>query len=102
MGRAKVHRHLAKSQEWLGLEPIDALCLASVFWLLLTFNRGAIAMNLLVLVVGYASLRIAKRGKPAGYTTSLIKYAARSRRSLLSAGAIDQEGRSKPFGGGHA
>ena len=97
--QAKVHRHLAKNQEWLGLEPIDALALGGVFWLLLTFNRGQIALNFLVLVVGYVVLRIAKRGKPAGYTTALIKYSLRVRRSYLSAGKSDLDGRAHTFGG---
>lgn len=97
--QAKVHRHLAKNQEWLGLEPVDALGLGGVFWLLLTFNRGAIGLNLLVLVIGYVVLRVAKRGKPAGYTTALIKYSFRVRRSYLSAGQPDVEGRLHRFGG---
>ena len=97
MGTAKVHRHLAKSQEWLGLEPIDALALGLLTWILVTFNAGALLINLCVVCAGYAALRIAKRGKPAGYTTALVKYTARSRRALLTGHAIDRDGRRHPW-----
>ena len=94
--RTKVYRNIARRQQFVGLEPVDAVGLAIVLWLLLTFNRGALAVNALALAICYVGLRLAKRGKPDGYTTDLIRYSL-SRRSFLSAMEPDTIGRHHPF-----
>jgi hypothetical protein len=87
--RAKVYRNVELRQEWLGLEPFDAVALGALAWLLMLINRGGMAWNILALVVAYAGLRIAKRGKPEGYTTTLIRFFVR--RPFYSAAAPDTQ-----------
>jgi hypothetical protein len=94
LARAKVYRNVDLRQEWLGLEPFDAVMLGALAWLLMLVNRDGLAWNLLALVVAYAALRVAKRGKPEGYTTTLIRYFAR--RPFFSAAAPDMAGRPFP------
>src|SRR6266545_8015498 len=96
MSRERVYRNIDRRPQYLGLEPIDCLALACVLWILLTFNRGALLLNVLVLVVCYVALRVAKRGKPDGHTTDVLRYTL-SRRVFLSAGEIDLDGRAHPF-----
>lgn len=96
MPRARVYRNIERRAQYLGLEPIDILALAIVLWGVMTFNRGALAVNGLAMVVCYVALRVAKRGKPDGYTTDVIRYAL-SRRIFLSAGEPDAKGRRHPF-----
>jgi hypothetical protein len=96
MSRAKVYRNIERRQQYLGLEAVDAVALAVVLWLLLTFHRGALGINGLVMVICYVALRVAKRGKPAGYTTDLVRFAV-SRRAFLSAAEPDEHGRRHPF-----
>ena len=96
MARAPVYRNIDRRQQWLGLEPVDAVGLGAILWLLLTFHRGALAVNLLVVVVCFVGLRVAKRGKPSGYTTALVRYSL-SRRAFLSAAEPDVVGRQHPF-----
>jgi hypothetical protein len=96
MSRAKVYRNIDRKQQWLGLEPVDALGLALVLWVLLTFHRGALAANAVILGGCYVGLRVAKRGKPAGHTTALLRYVVMPR-GFLSAGAPDLVGRRHRF-----
>ena len=96
MARARIYRHIGRRPRYLGLEPLDALLLAGLLWVLLTFHRNALASNALIVVAAYTALRLAKRGKPDGYTTDVIRYAF-SRRTFLSAAEIDEVGRSRPF-----
>src|SRR5262245_9683282 len=87
LARARVYRNVELRQEWLGLQPVDAVGLGAVAWLLMLVNRGGVAWNLLALVIVYAGLRIATRGRPEGYTTTLIRYFLR--RPFHSAAAAD-------------
>jgi hypothetical protein len=93
MPRARVYRNLARRQELWGLEPVDVLALAGVLWVLLTFHRGQLALNGLCMAVLYVALRLAKRGRPPGFTTDALRYAF-SRRVFLSAAEPDREGRA--------
>lgn len=93
MRRARVYRNIARQPEYLGLEPADALALAVVLWVLLTFHRDALAINAAVLMACYVALRIAKRGKPPGYTTDVLRFCL-SRRTFLSASEPDVQGRA--------
>jgi hypothetical protein len=95
LARAKVYRNVDLRQEWLGLEPFDVVMLGAIAWLLMLVNRDGIAWNLLALVIAYASLRIAKRGKPEGFTTTIIRYFVR--RPFFSAAARDVELSGRPF-----
>lgn len=87
LARARVYRNIELRQEWLGLEPFDAVALGAFAWLLMLVNRTGIAWNLVALVIAYAGLRIAKRGKPEGYTTTLLRFYLR--RPFFSAAAPD-------------
>jgi hypothetical protein len=95
LARAKVYRNVDLRQEWLGLEPFDVVMLGAVAWLLMLVNRDGLAWNLLALVAAYVALRVAKRGKPEGYTTTLIRYFAR--RPFYSAAAPDAQLADRPF-----
>jgi len=95
LARAKLYRNVELRQEWLGLEPFDAVALGALAWLLMLINRSGLAWNLLLLVIAYASVRIAKRGKPEGYTTTLIRYFVR--RPFYSAAASDLQLAGRSF-----
>jgi hypothetical protein len=100
LARAKVYRNIELRQEWLGLEPFDALALITAAWVLLALSRRGLLWNVAILVVLYAGLRIVKRGKPEGYTTALVRHYVR--RPFFSALAPDAEGVRHPFLGARA
>ena len=77
---ARVYKHLQRRPELFGLEAIDAVLLAAFAWLLLTFFRDAFFWNALLVCLGYAVLRIGKRGKPPGFTTALVRFFAGPKR----------------------
>lgn len=95
LARARVYRNIELRQEWLGLEPFDAVALGAFAWLLMLINKSGIAWNLLALATAYVGLRIAKRGKPEGYTTTLLRYFVR--RPFYSAAAPDRKLDGTPF-----
>jgi hypothetical protein len=90
--RAKVYRNAELRQQWLGLEPLDATGLLALFWALQLLT-DRIAWNLVALVAGYLALRLWKRNKPEGYTTSVLRF--HLRRPFFSAAATDEK--SVPF-----
>ena len=92
---ARVYRNVELRQEWLGLEPFDAVALGALAWLLMLVNRNGLAWNLLALALAYAGLRLAKRGKPEGYTTKVIRYFIR--RPFYSAAAPDTQLSGRPL-----
>src|SRR5438093_11374924 len=94
--RAKVYRNVELRQQWLGLEPFDALALGALAWVLMLLNRDAMGWNILFVVLAFLSLRILKRGKPSGITTALIRFHF-LRKPVFSAGAPDQEIERHPF-----
>ena len=87
--RARVYRNIELRQEWLGLEPFDAIALGALTWLLMLVARGALAWNLLILATAYGTLRVWKRGKPEGFTTTLLRFYLR--RPFYSAAAPDTQ-----------
>ena len=93
--RARVYRNIELRQQWLGVEPLDAVSLGALAWLLMLVNRNGLAWNLVALVVAYAALRVAKRGKPEGYTTTLLRFYLR--RPFFSAAAPDRKLAGHPF-----
>jgi hypothetical protein len=95
LARAKVYRNVELRQSLLGLEPFDAVALGALAWLLMLVNRSGLAWNVLALVVAYAALRVAKRGKPEGYTTTLVRFYLR--RPFYSAAAPDRKLGGHPF-----
>ena len=95
LARAPVYRNVELRQEWLGLEPFDAVTLGALTWVLMLVNRNGVAWNLLALVIAYSAMRIAKRGRPEGYTTTLIRYFVR--RPFYSAAAPDRKLSGHPF-----
>jgi hypothetical protein len=96
LARAKVYRNLELRQQLVGLEPFDALGLGALLWVLMVFNRPALGWNLLFLIAAYAALRVVKRGKPEGYTTSVLRFYF-ARRPFFSAAARDQNLQDNPF-----
>jgi hypothetical protein len=94
--RAKVYRNIELRQQWLGLEPFDAIALGALAWLLMLFNAGALGWNLLVVVLAFVGVRVLKRGKPEGYTAGLIRFYL-VRRPFFSAAAPDLESAEHPF-----
>jgi hypothetical protein len=95
LARARVYRNIELRQSVLGLEPFDVVVIGALAWLLMLVNRSGVAWNVLALVVAYAALRVAKRGKPEGYTTTLIRYFVR--RPFFSAAAPDTQLAGRPF-----
>ena len=89
MSRARVYRNVELRQEWLGLEPFDAITLGALAWLLMLVARDAMAWNLVLLASAYGGLRLWKRGKPEGTTTTLLRFYLR--RPFLSAAAPDTQ-----------
>jgi hypothetical protein len=87
LARAKVYRNIELRTHLLGLEPFDLVALGAFAWLLMLVNRAGMAWNLVALVIAYAGLRIAKRGRPEGYTTTLLRFYLR--RPFFSAAAPD-------------
>jgi hypothetical protein len=95
LARAKVYRNVELRQQWLGVEPLDAVSLGALAWLLMLVNRSGLSWNLLALALAYGGLRVAKRGKPKGYTTTLLRYYLR--RPFFSAAAPDRRLSGSPF-----
>ena len=95
LARARVYRNIELRTHLLGLEPFDLIILGAVAWLLMVVNRGGLAWNLVALVMAYAGVRIAKRGKPEGYTTTLLRFYLR--RPFFSAAAPDTKLAGRPF-----
>ena len=93
--RARVYRNVELAQVWLGLEPFDALSVITLGWFLQLLNRGALGWNLFFVALAYAFVRVAKRGKPEGYTRALVRFY--TRRPFFSALAPDREAASHPF-----
>ena len=95
LARAKVYRNVEMRQQWFGLEILDLFLLGAAGWALLTFNNRALGWNLIVLLVAYVLLRVAKRGKPEGYLMSLLRFYMR--KPVFSAAARDRTGAAHPF-----
>jgi hypothetical protein len=93
--RAKVYRNIELRQQLFGLEPLDGLGLAALFGVLALFNPRGPGWDLLALALAYVALRIFKRGKPEGYTVTLLRFYFR--RPFLSAGPADGEVAAHPF-----
>jgi hypothetical protein len=71
---AKVYRNAQRRQEWLGIEPLDAVGLGGLLWLLELVNSDGLALNALCVALAYTAFRILKRGKPQGYTRALARF----------------------------
>lgn len=97
--RAKVYRNIDRRQELLGLEPPDLFLLGAVAALLMSVYGDAPGWDLLIVVTGWVALRLVKRGKPDGYTSSLVRFYL-LRKPFFSAAARDTQVPRHPFGGG--
>ena len=53
--RAKVYRNVERRQEWLGLEPFDALAILALLWVLMLLYRHALTFNLLAVVSAWVA-----------------------------------------------
>lgn len=93
--RAKVYRNVELRQEFFGLEPFDLIGLAAVGWVLMLIGRDAFLWDLVILVAVYVGVRIAKRGKPEGYTIAVLRHLFR--RPFFSAAAPDEEVAARSF-----
>lgn len=99
--RARVYRNVELPQEWFGLEPFDLLGLGAFGFVLMEVNRHAAGWNLLAVLVGYGAMRVLKRGKPEGYTLSLLRFFF-ARKPFFSAAARDVAAAEHPFPFVHA
>lgn len=97
LARARVYRNVELRQQWLGLEPVDAIALGGLAWLLMLVNRHGLGWNVLVVVVAFFALRLFKRGKPEGHTTAVLKHYVR--KPFFSAAAPDAQAALHPFQG---
>src|SRR5690242_1250711 len=93
--RAKVYRNVELRQQWLGLEPFDALGLGALAWVLMLVSRDTLGWNLLLVAVAFVALRVLKRGKPDGITRALIRFHF-VRKPFFSAAASDREAQAHP------
>jgi hypothetical protein len=93
--RHRVYRNIELKQQFLGLEMLDALALGGVAWVLMLVNKSGLGWNIFIVLAGYVLLRVVKRGKPDGWTTTVLRFY--SRRPYFSAAANDQFGRQHPF-----
>lgn len=94
--RTKVYRNVERRQQWLGLEPFDALALGALLWVLMMLYRHALAWNALFVVSAWTALRLLKRGRPPGFTAALVRFYL-VRRPHFSAIARDVELAAHPF-----
>ena len=94
--RAKVYRNVERRQEWLGLEPLDALALGALLWVLMLLHRQALGWNVLVIASAWAGLRLFKRGRAPGFTSALVRFYL-LRRPFFSAAARDRAVAAHPF-----
>ena len=96
LSRAKVYRNVELRQQWLGLDLFDLVLVAALFTVLLLVNRRAIGWHVLVVALAIAGLRFLKRGKPEGYTTTLVRFYL-VRKPFFSGAADDVQGAARPF-----
>jgi len=93
---AIVYRNIERRTELCGVEFFDAIGLLLIAWMLAYVGAVSLPYVALTLVFLYVLLRLAKRGKPAGHTTALLRYTF-LRPPFLSAAEPDYRGRSHPF-----
>ncbi len=73
MQPVKTYTHLDKKERMFGIEVLDFLLLAVVYAVVFTVSRN-IFINIAVVVAVYVGLRLYKRGKPQGYTATLVRF----------------------------
>ena len=73
MQPVKTHTHLDKKEKLFGIELLDFLFLAAVYAVVFTLSRN-IFINIALVVAVYFALRWYKRGKPPGYTATLVRF----------------------------
>ena len=70
---ARVYRNIATPILFFGLELVDCLVVFGIF-LGVFYVSDHLFINLLIVGGAYLSLRLLKKGKPAGYTIQLLKF----------------------------
>jgi len=73
MQPVKTYSHLDKKEKMLGIEVMDFLLLAVVYAFVFVVSRN-IFINIAIVVAVYFALRWYKRGKPQGYTATLVRF----------------------------
>jgi hypothetical protein len=92
MKRARVYRNIDRTPTFFGLEPLDAVAAGGVLWLLVLTNPHALGWNLLCVLVLTAGVRVAKRGRPEGYTLAAVRFHLARRPFYSAAVGEDREG----------
>ena len=69
----KVYRNINTPILFFGLELADCIGVFAVF-LAVFYVSDHLFLNLFFVAGAYISLRLLKKGKPAGYTTHLVKF----------------------------
>jgi len=73
MDVVKTYTHLDKKEKILGLEIIDFLLLSVIYAVVFLFSVN-LFVNLFILILSFAGLKLYKRGKPHQYTMTLIRF----------------------------
>ena len=93
--RAKVYRNIELRQRWLGLDPVDLFLLGGLAWLVNLVSPRTVGWNLLAVAAAAVGLRLWKRGKPDGHSTTLLRFYLR-RATFLATGR-DRQVALHPF-----
>lgn len=75
----KVYRLVQEKNKFLGLEIFDLLVLITVYLITFLLSKNLI-LNAGIILAAYFFLRIYKKGKPAHWTESLVRYLMNKRR----------------------
>jgi hypothetical protein len=94
MRPAPVYRNIGRTQELFGLELEDLLGVGIVAAVMMV-AQTPLPYAIGGLVSLYVFVRLFKRGKPAGYSRSLLRYTARP--AVLCGSAPDRHGRARRF-----
>ncbi len=73
MKPVKTYSHLDKKEKLFGIEVLDFLLLALAYAAVFALSRN-IFVNFALIVAVYVALRWYKRGKPQGYTATLVRF----------------------------
>ena len=75
----KVYRLVQEKNKFLGLEIFDLLVLMAIYLITFLLSKNLI-LNAGIILAAYFFLRLYKKGKPAHWTESLVRYLASKRR----------------------
>ena len=83
MKQIKVYRKVHERNKILGLEFPELLLVVLVYLFTFILSKN-IVLNVLLVIAAYVFLRVYKRGKPAHWTSSIIRFFMTGHRYPLS------------------